>query len=74
MPRNPQVDPVQHLHSDVPGVVPCPEELSDAEVAINTADGIAYFRDAGGRVRVLNDEVMALIAAQRAFAMHLIHG
>lgn len=74
MPRNPQVDPVQHLHSDVPGVAPCPEELSEAEIGINTTDGIAYFRDADGRVRVLNDTAMVLIAAQRAFAMNLIHG
>lgn len=72
--RNPEVSPVQHLSSNVPGVVPCPEELVPGEIAVNTSDVAAYLLDADGRVRLLNEPAMALIAAQRAFAMTLIHG
>lgn len=72
--RNPEVESTQHLRNDVPGVVPCPEELLPGEIALNTADVVAYILDADGRVRLLNEPAMRLIAAQRAFAMNLIFG
>lgn len=72
--RDPTVEPTQHLRSDVPGVVPCPEELLPGEIAVNTADVAAYVLGSDGRVRLLNEPAMELIAAQRAFAMTLIFG
>jgi hypothetical protein len=70
--NTPGVEPYQHLRSDIPGVQPCPEELADGEIAVNTADGIAYYKDAHGRVQLLNGPSTALAAAQRAYAASLM--
>jgi hypothetical protein len=70
--QTPGVEPYQHLRSDLPGVRPCPEELADGEIAVNTADGVAYYKDPQGAVQLLNGPAMALIAAQRAFANSLL--
>ena len=72
--QNQEASPYQHVRSDLPGAKPCPEELADGEIAVNTADSCAYLKDANGQVQLLNGPSIAFMAAQRAFASFLLFG
>lgn len=51
--------PIQLYHSTTPSAVPNPANLRAGELALNTYDGILYFKDTGGVVRVLSTQAGA---------------
>lgn len=45
--------PIQLYHSSTTGNTPLAGNLTDGELAINTADGVLFYKDSGGVVRTL---------------------
>lgn len=43
--------PIQLYRSSTPGATPSAANLSDGELAINIADGVLFYKDAGGTVQ-----------------------
>ena len=43
--------PIQLYRSATPGATPSAANLDDGELAINTADGIIFYKDSGGAVQ-----------------------
>jgi len=46
--------PIQIYYSTTPGSVPLAGDLANGELAINTSDGILYYKDSGGAVQILS--------------------
>lgn len=51
--------PIQLYHSATASATPLAIDLIDGELALNTADGILYYKDAAGDVQVLAEGVLA---------------
>jgi len=48
--------PIQLFHSTTPSATPNPADLIDGELAINSYDGILYYKDTAGAIQVLSTQ------------------